>query len=104
MAVAEVLPTVLEAVQVYWPPLAPVTMAMEYIGPLAPAIGAPWNCHDIWGSGFPSGMHMNCALRLRGTEILVGGWRMEGGSGERKRGGRRESINKFKSHACNEQQ
>ena len=47
VAVAEVLPTALEAMQVYWPPLAPVTMAMEYIGPLAPAIGAPWNCHDI---------------------------------------------------------
>jgi len=62
-------------------------MAMEYIGPSAPAICVPWNSHDIRGSGFPSGMHTNSARLPRATEILAGRWRIEGESGEEWRRG-----------------
>ena len=47
----------------------------------------PSNSQVMSGRGLPSAMQVNSAWLLRWTEMLVGGWRMEGGSGEMGREG-----------------
>lgn len=85
VAEADVSPITLDTMQVYCPASSPVTMETTRVGSSAPEIAAPPNSHVIPGGGFPSAMQVNWASLLRGTEILVGGCTMEGGTGEGER-------------------